>query len=267
MAFENTVPDWQETGADIPESKLTTGWQEGEKPPANWFNRLFYSVSQAIKELQSKAAEVDYVDNYVEALNTAKINKASITDETGVSSTLVMSQKGATDAVEAMKSSCLTGIENKIDKSSLVDTTGISSTLVMSQKGVTDGLDLKIDKASIVSKTGTSASLVATQKLVTDLNTAQTTALTNGLAGKIDKASIVSETGTGTDTVMSQAGVTNAISSKVNKSDIEQTVSDSSSKVPSSMAVQNYVAEKIPNISYGTVLPSSGNEGDIFILY
>lgn len=196
MAYEKTVPDWQETGSDIPESKLTTGWQESEKPPANWFNRFFYAVSQAIKELQSKSAEVEYVDKYVDALHEIKVNKESITDSTGTSSELVMSQKGVTDAINNASGISTETLNTKIDKSSITDNAGINSELVMSQKGVTEELNKKL-----------------------------------------------------------------------NKEDLEQSVSTSTSKFPCSLAIQNYVNEKIPTISCGTVLPSTANEGDIFILY
>lgn len=267
MAYEKKVPNWQEGGSEIPASKLTTGWQEAERPPANWFNRFFHTVAQAISELQEKAVEKTYFDTYIEALDTKKIDRANITHETGSSETLVMSQKGVMNAIDEVSGGALSGLDNKVDKSSIVEATGASSTLVMSQKATTVELNKKIDKDSIVSVTGQSTTSVASQNLVTSLNNKQTEALTNGLAGKIDKNSIVAETGDSTDTVMSQKAITSYLKTKVDVSNVEVAVSNSSSKVPSSLAVQNYVKENTPNISYGTVLPTSGSEGDIFILY
>lgn len=69
MAFENEVQDFTAQGTDLPESKLSTGFLPGEKPPANWFNSLFFRLSQGVKELQIKAIEKEYVDEQIEVIN------------------------------------------------------------------------------------------------------------------------------------------------------------------------------------------------------
>lgn len=61
MAYEKEVQDFTAQGTDLPESKLSTGFIAGERPPANWFNSLFSRITQAIKELQSKSAEKENV--------------------------------------------------------------------------------------------------------------------------------------------------------------------------------------------------------------
>lgn len=268
MAYEKEVPDWKAEGTALPSSKLTSGWQEKEKPPANWFNSLFYRIIQAIKEIQTKSAEKTYVDTSVDTLNKAKVSKTDITNVTGQSSTLVMSQKGVTDAIDAISGGAISGLDNKIDKTSITSATGSSTTLVMSQKGVTDGLANKIDKTSIVSNTGTSTTSVMSQKGVTDLNTAQTTALTNGLALKVDKTSIVQTTGSGTDKVISQKVVTDNLNTKVNTAAIKQVIGTSTTDIMSQAGIKTYVEGAIPKISWGTSdPPSNGTHGDIYIKY
>lgn len=268
MAYEKEVPDWKAEGTALPSSKLTSGWQEKEKPPANWFNSLFYRIIQAIKEIQTKSAEKTYVDTSVDTLNKAKVGKTDITNVTGQSSTLVMSQKGVTDAIDAISGGAISGLDNKIDKTSITSATGSSTTLVMSQKGVTDGLANKIDKTSIVSNTGTSTTSVMSQKGASDLNTAQTTALTNGLALKVDKTSIVQTTGSGTDKVISQKVVTDSLNAKVNTAAIKQVIGTSTTDVMSQAGIKTYVESVLPNISWGTSdPPSNGKHGDIYIKY
>lgn len=268
MSYEKEVPDWKAEGTELPSSKLTSGWQEKEKPPANWFNSLFYRIIQAIKELQAKSAEITYVDMYVDALDKSKISKISIAEETGQSTTLVMSQKATTDAIDAISGGAISGLDNKIDKSSITSATGASTTLVMSQKGVTDGLANKIDKTSIVSNTGTSTTSVISQKGVSDLNTAQTTALTNGLALKVDKTSVVQTTGTSTNNIISQKVVTDNLNLKVNTSAIKQVIGTSTTDIMSQAGIKTYVESAIPKISWGTADPPSNlPDGSIYIKY
>ncbi len=268
MAYEKQVPDWQAEGTTLPSSKLTTGWIESEKPPANWFNSLFYRIIQAIKELQTKSAETTYVDEYVDLLDNAKVDKTDITHITGQSKVLVMSQKGVSDAIDAISGGAISGLENKIDKTSITSATGSSTTLVMSQKGVTDGLSNKIDKTSIVANTGTSTTSVMSQKGVTDLNNAQTTALNNGLALKVDKTSIVQTTGSGTDKVISQKVVTDSLNTKVNTAAIKQVIGTSTTDIMSQAGIKTYVESAMPKISWGTSdPPTTGKHGDIYIKY
>lgn len=268
MAYEKQVPDWQAEGTTLPSSKLTTGWQEQEKPPANWFNSLFYRIIQAIKELQTKSAEKTYVDNYVDLLDEAKVDKTNITDVTGQSTTLVMSQKGVSDAIDTISGGAISGLDNKVDKSSITSSTGSSTTLIMSQKGVTDGLANKIDKTSIVGNTGTSTTSVMSQKGVSDLNTAQTTALNTGLALKVDKTSVVQATGTSTTSVMSQKVVTDSLATKVNTSAVKQVIGTSTTDIMSQAGIKTYVEGAIPKITWGTSdPPTNGKHGDIYIKY
>lgn len=57
MAFEKLPPEWNDVGVEPPQSKKDTGFQPGEKPPAQWINWLFNKIYLAVKELQEKAVE------------------------------------------------------------------------------------------------------------------------------------------------------------------------------------------------------------------
>ena len=57
MAFEKELPKWENQGVEPPESKKATGWEAGEKPPADYFNWQWNRTYEALKELQVKAAE------------------------------------------------------------------------------------------------------------------------------------------------------------------------------------------------------------------
>ena len=196
-----------------------------------------------------------HVDNYVDLLDEAKVDKTNITDVTGQSTTLVMSQKGVSDAIDAVSGGAVSGLDNKVDKSSITSATGSSTTLIMSQKGVTDGLSNKIDKTSIVGNTGTSTTSVMSQKGVSDLNTAQTTALNTGLALKVDKTSVVQATGTSTTNVMSQKVVTDSLATKVNTSAVKQVIGTSTTDIMSQAGIKTYVEGAIPKITWGTSDP------------
>lgn len=52
MAFEKQVPDWLAAGIEPPESLKNSGFTAGYKPPADYFNWFWHSVSQCLAELQ-----------------------------------------------------------------------------------------------------------------------------------------------------------------------------------------------------------------------
>ena len=84
MAFEKEVQNFTAEGTDLPESKLSTGFLPGEKPPANWFNSLIYRLSQATRELQEKAVEKEYVDEQINATGGNIDKKAETVTYTAV---------------------------------------------------------------------------------------------------------------------------------------------------------------------------------------
>ncbi|GAB4073238.1 hypothetical protein GCM10028778_07970 [Barrientosiimonas marina] len=50
--FEKRLPEWNAPGTEPPESKRNQGWQEGDKPPAQWHNRFQHTTYEALKELR-----------------------------------------------------------------------------------------------------------------------------------------------------------------------------------------------------------------------
>lgn len=78
MAFEKQVQNFTAVGTDLPESKLTEGFLAGEKPPANWFNNLFYRLSQATIELQEKAVDQEKVEEMLASASSSATYTATI---------------------------------------------------------------------------------------------------------------------------------------------------------------------------------------------
>jgi hypothetical protein len=58
MPFEEQLPQWDAPGVEPPASKKSTGWQAGEKPPADYWNWQMNRTYKALEELQQKAAEI-----------------------------------------------------------------------------------------------------------------------------------------------------------------------------------------------------------------
>lgn len=53
MAFEKVVPEWNAPGVEPPKSLKDSGFTSGYKPPAEYFNWLWYNVSACLNELQN----------------------------------------------------------------------------------------------------------------------------------------------------------------------------------------------------------------------
>ncbi|SDI16350.1 Phage tail fibre repeat-containing protein [Alteribacillus persepolensis] len=51
--FNNPLPEWNATGIEPPQSKKDEGWQEQEKPPAQWHNWWMYTSYHAIQEMRT----------------------------------------------------------------------------------------------------------------------------------------------------------------------------------------------------------------------
>lgn len=58
MAFEKKVPEWLAAGSEPPASLKQSGFTPGYKPPADYFNWFWSSVSAVLAELQEKAFEL-----------------------------------------------------------------------------------------------------------------------------------------------------------------------------------------------------------------
>lgn len=61
MPFNEQLPQWDAPGVEPPASKKSTGWQAGEKPPADYWNWQMHRTYKALEELQQKAAEKEDV--------------------------------------------------------------------------------------------------------------------------------------------------------------------------------------------------------------
>lgn len=59
MPFNQELPQWNAVGDKPPQSKLDSGWQIGERPPAGWWNWLLNRTHKAIEELQNEAINID----------------------------------------------------------------------------------------------------------------------------------------------------------------------------------------------------------------
>ncbi|MGC4378244.1 pyocin knob domain-containing protein [Fictibacillus sp. Mic-4] len=77
MPFSKELPTWNKPGTSPPQSLKDNGWEANQKPPADYFNWFFYTVYNALKELQEKGytkEEIDAFVNTVQANLTSHIN-------------------------------------------------------------------------------------------------------------------------------------------------------------------------------------------------
>ncbi len=68
MAWNEPLPEWNETGHEPPTSKKDEGWQPEEKPPAGWFNWLFnriYKCLEEVREAVDEAPSSEDLDNHI----------------------------------------------------------------------------------------------------------------------------------------------------------------------------------------------------------
>ncbi len=59
MEFNTQLPEWKNEGTEPSDNLKTNGFREGYKPPAGIFNYLWANFTKAIKEIQTKLANVD----------------------------------------------------------------------------------------------------------------------------------------------------------------------------------------------------------------
>lgn len=127
----------------------------------------------------------------------------SVAQELGASTTMLVSQKAITDAInrkanttdvdealakKADKETMNTELAKKFDKVSVVQETGTATDKVMSQKGVTDELAKKFDSSKVSQELGDSTNKVPSQKVVTDnLTELQNTVFPLEVALSLDK--------------------------------------------------------------------------------
>ncbi len=72
MPFQEKLPDWHAEGVEPPESKRNTGWEPGERPPAEYWNWQMHRTFKALEELQQKAAEKADIQQIQQTADEAK---------------------------------------------------------------------------------------------------------------------------------------------------------------------------------------------------
>lgn len=58
IEYQNKPIDWDNAGVTPPQDLIEKGFQPGYKPPAEYFNALLHTTSEAIKEIQEKTVEL-----------------------------------------------------------------------------------------------------------------------------------------------------------------------------------------------------------------
>jgi len=67
LAYDNLPPEWNDPGTEPPQSKKDSGYQPGDKPPAQWINWFFNRAYKALAELQGKSALAADLDAHTAA--------------------------------------------------------------------------------------------------------------------------------------------------------------------------------------------------------
>lgn len=70
MGFLKKLPVWSKKGVEPPNSKKTVGWQEDERPPAEYMNWFQNTTYEAVDELQKNAVHKDDFNQRTNELTT-----------------------------------------------------------------------------------------------------------------------------------------------------------------------------------------------------
>ncbi|WP_406945771.1 pyocin knob domain-containing protein [Halobacillus sp. SY10] len=103
MPINTTLPDWLATGVQPPDSLRTTGWEEGQKPAAEYFNWFFSTSYYALKDLAEKAASQQDLDNHKNnqsnphQVTKSQVGLINVDDVKQASKTEFDNHKGATN--------------------------------------------------------------------------------------------------------------------------------------------------------------------------
>ena len=154
MAFEKTLPTWNNQGVEPPESLKTAGWEANQKPPAPYFNWLQNTTYEAIKELQEKAADKDEI-TIQDASTTTKgiVQLTTATDST--SATLVPTAsalKAVKDSIPALVDAT-TARKGVVQLNSTVTST--STTQAATPSAVKTAYDLAASKQKAITISST----------------------------------------------------------------------------------------------------------------
>lgn len=91
MPFTKPIPGWNKEGVEPPQSLKDIGFVAGSSPAAGHFDWLFYTISEAIQELQQNGYTQNDIagilDNYVQSNSASNWQKQKLTDDNGFATT------------------------------------------------------------------------------------------------------------------------------------------------------------------------------------
>ncbi|GEM_PF-2284275 len=79
-SFDEQLPEWNEPGVEPPQSKKDTGYQPGDKPPAQWMNWFMTRVYKVLQEIRAKVAFKADVGDMSTVPTTNKTAAGAITE-------------------------------------------------------------------------------------------------------------------------------------------------------------------------------------------
>lgn len=173
MPYTKALPEWKAAGVKPPQSKIDTGWQVSEKPPAAWWNWFMYTTYYAVQELQQNSVHSEKLasangvatlgsDGKLTASQLPVIGAPQITDGSIANAELATDVKiGSLASLTTTAKSSVTGAINEV-KSILDSHTGDTT------RHITGAERTKWDGAQLVKLTQDNGD--ATQ--ITDFNTA-----------------------------------------------------------------------------------------------
>ncbi len=173
MPYSKALPEWKAAGVKPPQSKIDTGWQVSEKPPAAWWNWFMYTTYYAVQELQLNSIHNEKIaaanglatlgsDGKLTASQLPAIGSGQITDGSITNNDLATDVKvGSLASLTTMAKSSVTGAINEV-KSILDSHTGDTT------RHITGAERTKWDGAQLVKLTQDNGD--ATQ--ITDFNAA-----------------------------------------------------------------------------------------------
>jgi hypothetical protein len=82
MPFSKPLPTWNAVGTEPPQSKKDSGWGPNEKPPADWFNWIWNTTYQAMKEMQENAVHTDRIGQTIAQLVSGRVPVTQLPDGT-----------------------------------------------------------------------------------------------------------------------------------------------------------------------------------------
>ena len=177
MPFNQELPEWNTSGTKPPQSKLDSGWQIGERPPAGWWNWALNRTYLAIQELQNEAINTDQkgVANGVATLGAdgkVPASQLNVSAPPDASTTV----KGIVMLEDSVASTSVTKAATPKNVKQAYDLA--NAAVPLTQKGVANGL-ATLDASGKVPVSQLNLSATATQSSSGFMSSADKTALDN----------------------------------------------------------------------------------------